>query len=163
VAAAAGAGLAVVGVLAMVPWMVGRPLLDVPPPLAGLLLIGLTTGLVGVLLEFAFMPVLNRLLWETAGWQAASETGRYAVAFVFGMVGVMGALCLGVAALVLTAGGKDMSPNAPEVSAQAKAIAVAVILTVCGIGGWLTWRFARLLQLVRQAVNTPEAQVASVK
>jgi Flp pilus assembly pilin Flp len=85
------------------------------------------------------------------------------VAFVFGMVGVMGALCLGVAALVLTAGGRDMNPDAPEVSVQAKAIAVVVILVVCGIGGWLTWRFARLLKLARNAVNQPEPEVASSK
>lgn len=162
-AAAVGAGLAVVGVVAMVPGVVGRPVLAVPVPAAGVLLVGLTTGLIGVLLEFAFMPVLNRFLWETAGWQAASETGRYAVAFVFGLVGVMGALCLGLAALVLTAGGRDMNPAPPEVSVQAKVIAVAVILTACGIGGWLTWRFARLLRLARQAVNTSEDQVASVK
>jgi hypothetical protein len=155
-AAAVGAGLAVVGVVAMVPGVVGRPALAVPVPAAGLLLVGLTAGLIGVLIEFAFMPVLNRLLWEMAGWQAASETGRYAVAFVFGLVGVMGALCLGLAAMVLTAGGRDMNPAPTEVSVQAKAIAVAVILTVCGIGGWLTWRFARLLRLVRHAVNSPE-------
>lgn len=155
-AAAIGAGLSAVGVVAMVPAVVGRPVLAVPPPAAGLLLVGMTTGLVGVLLEFAFMPVLNRLLWEASGWQAASQTGRYVVAFVFGMVAVMGALCLGVAALVLTAGGRDMNPDTTGVSVQAKAIAVVVILVVSGIGGWLTWRFARLLRLARHAVNTLE-------
>jgi endonuclease V-like protein UPF0215 family len=100
--------------------------------------------------------VLNRLLWETAGWQAATHTGRYAVAVVFGMVAVMGSLCLGVVAVVLTTDGKDVNTDAANVSVVAKVIAVLVILSLSGIGGWLSWRFARLLRLTRQAVSQPE-------
>lgn len=156
VAAAVGAGLSAVGVTAVVPLVIGRPMLVLPPTAAGFLLIGLSAGLVGVLLEFAFLMVVNRLLWETAGWQAATHTGRYAVAVVFGMVAVMGSLCLGVVALVLTAGGRDVNTDAAGVSVPAKVIAVLVILAVSGISGWLTWRFARLLRLTRQAIDQPE-------
>lgn len=155
-AATVGVGLSAVGVMAVTPLVVGRPVVVLPPTAAGLMLIGLSAGLVGVLLEFAFLVVLNRLLWETAGWQAAAHTGRYAVAVVFGMVAVMGSLCLGVMALVLTAGGQDVNTDAAGVSVSAKVIAVLVILSVSGIGGWLTWRFARLLRLTRQAVGQPE-------
>ena len=154
VVAAVGAGLAAVGVLVIVPLVIGRPVIELPPTGAGFLLVGLSAGLIGVLLEFAFMPVLHRVLWETAGWQAASHTGRYAVAFVFAMVAVMAALCLGVVALVLTAGGREAV--AVGVSVQAKAVAVVVSLAVCTVGGWITWRFLRLLQLARRSVNQPE-------
>lgn len=155
-AAAVGAGLAAVGVLVVVPLVIGRPVLELPPTGAGFLLVGLSTGLIGVLLEFAFMPVLNRVLWETAGWQAASHTGRYAVAYVFSAVAVMSVLCLGVVALVLTAGGQEPNAVGPGVSVQAKVIAVTVIVAVGGIGGWITWRFQRLLRLARRSVNQPE-------
>jgi hypothetical protein len=156
VAAAAGVGLSAAGVLAVVPLVIGRPILAPSPTAAGFLLIGLSAGLVGVLLEFAFLAVVNRLLWETAGWQAAADTGRYAVAVVFGMVAVMGCLCLGVVALVATAGGTDVNTDAAGVSVPAKVIAVLVILAVSGISGWLMWRFARLLRLTREAVCQPE-------
>jgi hypothetical protein len=152
-AATVGASVAAVGVLAVVPAIVGRPVLDVPPAGGGLILIGLSCGSLGVLLEFAFLPVLHRVLWETAGWHAANQTSRFVVAFVFGMVAVMAALCLGVVALVLTAGGG----NGPDdVSPHAKVIAVLVIVAVAAISGWMTWRFGRLLRLARSAVNHPE-------
>jgi hypothetical protein len=151
-----GAGLSVVGVAAVAPLVIGRPILALPPPAAGVLLIGLSTGLVGVLLEFAFLAVVNRLLWETAGWQVAAHTGRYAIAVVFGTVAVMGSLCLGVVAIVLTTGGNDVKADAADVSVLAKGIAALVILAVSGISGWLTWRFARLLRLTREAVCQPE-------
>lgn len=155
-AAAVGAGMAAAGALAVVPAVIGRPTIALPPVAAGFFLLGLATGLLGVVLEFAFLPLLNRLLWETAGWRAADQTGRYVVAFVFGMVAVMGTLCLGVMAIILSAGGRDMTADAAGVSVQAKGIAVVVILSVCGIGGWLTWRFLRLLRMTRNAVNQPE-------
>jgi len=162
--ATAGAGLATAGVVALVPAVVGRPVITLVPPTAGgFILIGLSAGLIGVLLEFAFLAVLNRVLWEAAGWQAAEHTGRYAVACVFGVVAVMAGLCLGVVALVLTSGGRDAATDAAGVSVTAKAIAVLVILTVGGVGGWLTWRFARLLRVARHAVDTPEPEVASLK
>jgi len=156
VTAAFGAALSAIGVLAVAPLIIGRPILVLPPTAAGFLLIGLSAGLVGVLLEFAFLAVVNRLLWETAGWQAATHTGRYAIAVVFGMVAVMGCLCLGVVALVLTAGGADANTDTANAPLVAKVIAVLVILAVSGISGWLTWRFARLLQLTREAVCQPE-------
>ncbi len=156
-AATAGAGLSAAGVLAVVPLVIGRPVITLLPPAAGgFILIGLSAGLIGVLLEFAFLAVVNRLLWDVAGRQAARHTGRYAVAVVFGMVAVMGCLCLGVVALVLSAGGMDANADAAGVSVPAKVIAVLVILTSCGIGGWLSWRFARLLRLTREAVCQPE-------
>ncbi len=155
-AAAVGAGLSAAGVLAVVPLVIGRPMLALPPTGAGFLMIGLSAGLIGVLLEFAILSVLNRLLWETAGWQTATQTGRYAVAVVFGTVAVMACLGLGVVALVVTAGGREVNTDAAGVSVPAKVIAVLVILAACGVGGWLTWRFARLLRLTRQAVTQPE-------
>ena len=74
-AASVGVGLSAVGVLTVAPLVVGRPVVVLPPTAAGVMLIGLSAGLVGVLLEFAFLVVLNRLLWETAGWQAAAGPG----------------------------------------------------------------------------------------
>lgn len=157
VVAAVGAGLSAAGVLAVVPLVIGRPVITLLPPAAGgFILIGLSAGLIGVLLEFAFVSVMNRLLWETAGWHAAANTGRYAVAVVSGAVAVMACLCLGVVALMLSAGGKDVNTDAAGVSVPAKVIAAVVILAVSGIGGWLTWRFARLLRLTREAVTQPE-------
>lgn len=152
-AAAAGATLALVGVLAVVPAIVGRPVLDVPVAGSGLILIGMSAGSLGVLLEFAFLPVLHRVLWEAAGWHAANQTSRFVVAFVFGMVAVMAALCLGVMALVLTAGPGD-GPD--DVSPHAKGIALVVIVAVGVISGWMAWRFGRLLRLTRSAVDHPE-------
>jgi hypothetical protein len=140
----------------MVPAVVGRPLLVLPPGGAALLLVGLSAGSAGVLLEFAFLTVLNRLLWETDGWKTAEQTGRYAIAFVCGVLAVMGTLCLGVVALALTTGGRDANTDPAGVSAPAKLVAAGVILAVCGIGGWLTWRFVRLLNLTRHAVTQPE-------
>jgi hypothetical protein len=163
VAAAVGAGLASVGVLVVVPLVIGRPVLDLPPAGAGFLLVGMSAGLIGVLLEFAFMPVLNRVLWETAGWQAAAHTGRYAVAYVFAAVAVTAVLCLGVMALVLTADGREANAAEAGVPVQAKVIAVAVIAAVAVIVGWITWRQLKLLRVARRAVNTAEPQVASVK
>lgn len=159
-AAAVGAGMTAAGALAVVPAIIGRPTITLPPVGAGFFLLGLSAGLFGVVLEFAFFPLLHRLLWETAGWQAADQTGRYVVAFVFGMVAVMGTLCLGMMAVVLTAGGREMTADAAGVSVQAKAVAVVVILSVCGIGGWLTWRFLRLLRMTRYAINQPEPSPA---
>ncbi len=161
--AAVGAGLSAAGVLAVVPLVLGRPFITLLPPAAGgFILIGLSAGLIGVLLEFAILSVLNRLLWETAGWQVSAHTGRYAVAVVFGAVAVMACLCLGVVALMLSAGGRDVTTDAAGVSVPAKVIAAVVILAVSGIGGWLTWRFARLLRLTREAVTQPEPTAESL-
>jgi hypothetical protein len=112
-----------------------------------LVLIGLTAGFIGILAELAFLTVLHRLLWETSGWQAAGQTGRYAVAFVFGLVAAVGSVCLGAMAILFTHG---------VAGEAAKVIASAVLATVCGCGVYLAWRFARLLQLTRVALAQPE-------
>jgi hypothetical protein len=163
-AAAVGAGVSAAGVLAVLPLVIGRPVITLLPPAAGgFILLGLSAGFVGVLLEFAFLTLMNRLLWETAGWQASAHTGRYVVAVVGGAVAAMACLCLGVVALVATAGGKDVNADAAGVSVAAKVIAAVVIVSVSGIGGWLTWRFAKLLRLTREAVIREEPEVASVQ
>lgn len=151
-AAAAGAGLAAAGVLAVVPVIVGKPGLHLTPLGLGFVMIGLTTGFVGVLAEFAFMSVLHRLLWETAGWQAAGQTGRYVVAFVFGVVAAVGAVCVGAMAAILT----YTHPDPAETVPPAKVIGGLVVAAVCGCGGYLAWRFSRLLKLARAALAQPE-------
>ena len=158
-AATVGSWLAAVGVVAMVPGVVGRPLLALPLPLpaAGVMLVGLACGLTGAVLEFAILVVLNRLLWETAGWQAAAATGRYAVAFVFGVVAAVGSVCVGAMAVVLTYGGSELAARPPAgFSAEARGIAGLVLLAIGGCGGYLAWRFARLLWQTRAALLLPE-------
>ncbi len=156
-AATTGAWLSAVGVLALVPGVIGRPLMDLSLAARAVVLIGLACGLVGVALEFAILVVLNRLLWETAGWQAAAATGRYAVAFVFGVVAAVGCVCVGMMAVVLTFGGSEVAVRPPAgLPTEVKVIGGLILLGVGGCGGYLGWRFARLLLLTRKALLLPE-------
>jgi hypothetical protein len=151
-AAAAGTGLTALGVIAAVPWLLGRPVLTPSPELIGLVLVGLTAGLVGVGIEFAFLTVLHRLLWETAGWKAANGTSRYTMEFVFATVAGMGSVCLGGMAAVVLIGGKTPGGIAPP---ELKWVGAAVLAALVGCVGWSVWRYGRLLMAALKAVGQP--------
>lgn len=155
-AAAVGAGLAVCGVLAGVPWLIGRPLLHPTPELIAVMLAGQTSGLIGVGIEFAFLTVLHRLLWDTAGWREANRTSRYTVEFVFTVVLGMGCVCVAGMTTVMAVGGRTREPAAP-VPPELKWIGLAVLASVAGCAGWMAWRYARILTTALRVIDQPEA------
>jgi hypothetical protein len=159
--AAFGAGLTAVGVVAVVPWLIGRPFLHLSAEMISLVLIGLACGLIGMGIEFAILTVLHRILWETAGWQAANSTSRFTSHFVFSVVVGMGSVCLGVMATVLAFGGHERQPGAappPEV----RWVGAIVLIALMSCAAWAIWRYARLLSTTFQALNQPEPQPPKV-
>lgn len=153
-AAAAGALLTTIGVACVAPRTVGPV---VPPVLAAILLIGITCGLLGTVLEFAFLPALHRLLADAAGWQAAARTNTYAVSFVFAVVGSMAVLGGGLVITVLAYGGKANQPGALQ--SPPSEVRVAVALTLSGLTALISLacvRYARLLAHTRRALTAPQ-------
>lgn len=153
-AATAGGLLTALGVACIAPRVLGPAL---PPLVAAALLVGVTCGLLGTILEFAFLPALHRLLAETAGWQAAARTNAYAVSFVFTVVSVMAVLGGGLVVTVLAFGGRANQPGAllvppPEARAAVAATLAALTLLVALI----CIRYARLLGHARRALSPPQ-------
>lgn len=155
-AAAAGTGLSAVGVVAVAAWLVGRSVGPVPTELVAVVLIGLVCGLVGLAVEFAFLTVVHRLLWEAAGWQAASHTGRYTLSFVFTAVAAMGSVSLGGMVAVIAFGGREREPGPLAVPPEVKWVAVAVLAALAGCAVWVVIQYVRLLTATRRAMAQPE-------
>ena len=153
-AAAIGGGMTAVGVFAVIPWLIGRPALQLSPELIALVMIGVTCGLLGIGIEFAFLNVLHRLLWETVGWQVANNTSRYTMQFVFAIVTGMGSLCLGAMAAVMV-GGDRTNSAVPWIGAT-------VIAAVFGCALWTMGQYTKLLTTTLHALNQPEPQPPKV-
>ena len=153
-AAAVGGLLTAAGVACVTPRVLGPGL---PPVLAAVLLIGLACGLLGTVLEFAFLPALHRLLADAAGWQAAARTNSYAVSFVFAVVSSMAVLGGGLVVTVLAYGGKANQPGALQ--SPPPEVRVAVALTLSGLialVGLACVRYARLLAHTRRSLAAPQ-------
>lgn len=153
-AAAAGGLLSAFGVACITPRVLGPAL---PPLLAAVLLVGVTCGLLGTILEFAFLPALHRLLADTAGWRAAARTNSYAVSFVFTVVSSMAVLGGGLVVTVLAFGGRANQPGAlitppPEVRA-AVALTLSALTVLVAL---ICLRYARLLSHTRRALTPPQ-------
>jgi hypothetical protein len=139
----------------------GGPLKVFPAEAIAVVFIGLMCGGIGIALEFAFLTVLHRLLWETAGWQAANRTSTYTMDFVFTAVVGMGSICLGGMTVILVFGGQPRPEAGPvavlpvEVKWVAAAVLVALVLCVT----WVIGRYTRLLQATIQAISQPEPQL----
>lgn len=153
-ASAVGSLLVAIGAIAVIPWLVGRPVLHLSPELLALVLAGLTCGLVGLGIEFAFLTVLHRLLWETAGWQVANGTSRYTMHFVFAVVAGMGSVCLGTMSAVMV-GGDRAHPAVPWIGG-------AVLAVVAGCVLWTMGRYGRLLMAALHALDQPAPQPPKV-
>ena len=153
-AAAVGGLLSAVGVACVTPRFLGPSL---PPVLAAILLIGVTCGLLGAALEFAFLPALHRLLADSAGWQAAARTHAYAVSFVFTVVAVMAVLGAGLVVTVLAFGGKANQPGALQSPPTEVRVAVALTLGfVTALVALAALRYALLLAHARRALAVPQ-------
>lgn len=128
-----------------------------PSVFAALLLVGMAGGLLGTILEFAFLPALHRLLADAAGWQAAARTNAYAVSFVFTVVSSMAVLGGGLVVTVLAFGGKANQPGALLAPPAEARVAVAVTLgALTSLIGLACARYARLLAHTRRALAAPQ-------
>jgi len=151
--ATAGAVLTAVGLACVVPRAFGLT----GAPVSAVLLVGVTCGLLGSVLEVAFLPALQRLLADVAGWRAAARVNAYAVSLVFALVAGMAVLGGGMVVAVLAYAGNPQPPDAartppPEVRAVVTltlSLLIALISLVCV-------RYFRLLAHARRALATPE-------
>lgn len=164
--AAAGAIFTGIGELSTAPWFLGMPLRSLPSEAAAFVLVGLLCGVIGIVMEFAFLSALHRLLWETSGWQAANKAGNYAITFVFAAVSAMATVSAGYMIVILSAGGKpgQMAPD-PVINPLAVEIRIVSIMVLAGltsITALVCWRYGRLLSLTRRALATPQAYAGHV-
>ena len=159
---AVGAVFTGIGETSAIPYLVGRTVFELPPEIAALAFIGLLCGLIGLVLEFAFVTAIHRLLWETAGWQAANKTGTYAVTFLFSSVAAMLAVIVGGIAVMVLVGG---APGLPPVEADAAAnpppvevrVVTAIVLSILtAITALVAYRYGRLLRSTRRALAAPQ-------
>jgi len=164
--AAAGAIFTGIGELATAPWFLGMPLRALPPEFAAIVMIGLLCGAIGIVMEFAFLSAIHRLLWETAGWQAANKAGNYAITFVFASVSAMATVIAGYMIVILSSGGKPgqiaPDPVGNPLGAEIRIVSILVLAGLVTITGLVAWRYGRLLSLARRALATPQAYTGQV-
>jgi len=164
--AAAGAIFTGIGELSTAPWFLGMPLGTLPSEVAAFVTIGFLCGAIGIVMEFAFLSAIHRLLWETSGWQAANKAGNYAITVVFAAVSAMATVIAGYMIVILSAGGKpgQMAPDpvADPLSAEIRIVSIMVLAGLSSIVGLVCWRYARLLSLTRRALATPQAYAGQV-
>jgi hypothetical protein len=164
--AAAGAIFTGIGELSTAPWFMGMPLRSLPSEAAAFVLIGLLCGAIGIVMEFAFLSALHRLLWETSGWQAANKAGNYAITFVFAAVSAMATVIAGYMIVILSAGGTpgQMAPDpvGNPLAAEIRIVSIMVLAGLTTITALVCWRYARLLSLTRRALATPQAYAGQV-
>ena len=154
-------------ITSVLPWLVGRTVFELPPEIAALAFIGIACGLIGLVLEFAFIMVVHRLLWETAGWQAANKTGRYAVTFLFSAVAAMGTLIAGGATVMALLGiapapPVDAAVAANPLPADVQVVRAIVLSVLTAIAGLVAYRYGRLLRSTRRALSTPQPYAGAV-
>jgi hypothetical protein len=156
-AAAAGTKLSACGVVSLGVMLTVGMAVRLPAELAAATLIGLVCGLIGLALEFAFLTVIHRLLWEADGWQAANRTGRYTLSFVFAAVAAMGSVILGGTTAVLAFGGMQRAAAGPmPMPVEVRWIFAAVLVALAGCVGWVVVRYVQLLTATRNALGHPE-------
>ena len=156
---AVGAVFTGIGETSAIPWLVGRTVFELPPEIAALAFIGLLCGLIGLVLEFAFVSAIHRLLWETAGWQAANKTGTYAVTFLFSSLAAMASVIVGGIAVMALVGG---APALPPVEAanplpvEVRVVTAIVLSILTAITALVAYRYGRLLRATRRALAAPQ-------
>jgi len=159
--AAAGAVFTGIGEVSTAPWFLGMPLRSLPSEIAAFVMIGLLCGIIGIVMEFAFLSAIHRLLWETSGWQAANKAGNYAITFVFAAVSAMATVIAGYMIVILSEGGKpgQMVPDqvGNPMGAEIRIVSVLVLGGLASITGLVCWRYGRLLSLTRRSLATPQA------
>ncbi len=149
-------------ITSVIPWLVGRTVFDLPPEIAALAFIGILCGLIGLVLEFAFITAIHRLLWETAGWQAANKTGTYAVTFLFSAVAAMAVVIGGGAAVMVLVGAvpgappADADPAGHPMPLEVRIVRAFVLSVLTAITGLVAYRYGRLLRSTRRALATPQ-------
>ncbi len=148
-------------ITSVLPWLVGRTVFELPPEVAALAFIGIACGLIGLVLEFAFITAVHRLLWETAGWQAANKTGRYAVTFLFSAVAALATLIAGGATVMALLGIAPAPPvegavAANPLPADVQVVRAVVLSVLTAIAGLVAYRYGRLLRNTRRALSAPQ-------
>jgi len=152
-AATAGAVLTAVGLACVVPRAIGLT----GAAVSAALLAGISCGLLGSVLEIAFLPALQRLLTNVAGWRAAARVNAYAVSLVFAFVAGTAVLGGGMVVAVLAFTGNDHHPE--EVRTPPPEVRVVVTLTLSLLIALISLgcvRYLRLLTHARRALATPE-------
>ncbi len=149
-------------ITSVIPWLVGRTVFDLPPEIAALAFLGILCGLIGLVLEFAFVTALHRLLWETAGWQAANKTGTYAVTFLFSSVAAMAVVIAGGAAVMALLGFAPAPPPAEAdfvanpLPLEVRVVRAIVLSALTAITALVAYRYGRLLRSTRRALAAPQ-------
>jgi|GEM_PF-1789252 len=149
-------------ITSVIPWLVGRTVFELPPEIAALAFFGILCGLIGLVLEFAFVTAIHRLLWETAGWQAANKTGSYAMTFLVSSVAAMLTVIAGGAAVIALVGGLPATPPAETDIASAtlpievRIVRAFVLGGLTAITALVAYRYGRLLRSTRRALAAPQ-------
>ncbi len=160
---AVGAVFTGIGETSAIPWLVGKTVFELPPEIAALAVIGLLCGLIGLVLEFAFVTAIHRLLWETAGWQAANKTGHYAVTFLFSSVAAMVSVIIGGIVVMILVGKPPAPPVGIEVGTnplpnpiKVRIVTAFVLSVLTAITALVAYRYGRLLRSTRRALAAPQ-------
>ena len=148
-------------ITSVIPWLVGRTVFELPPEIAALAFLGILCGLIGLVLEFAFVTAIHRLLWETAGWQAANKTGRYAVTFLFSSVAAMLTVIAGGIAVIVLVGTPAPPPVDTDIASaplpfEVRVVRAFVLGGLTAITALVAYRYGRLLRSTRRALATPQ-------
>lgn len=158
-AARSGVLIRAVGyVLAVLPWLGGRSLVDTPVVVAALAEAGLLTATVGAGLEFGVLALWSRLLTESGGRAAARRVAGYAVTVGVAVVATANAVCLAGMMTVMTLRRTAPPPHPPGPPRRLDLAAVpdegwyavlAVLAVTTGFGAVLCVRYYRILTAVR--------------
>jgi len=148
-------------ITSVIPWLVGRTVFELPPEIAALAFLGILCGLIGLVLEFAFITAIHRLLWETAGWQAANKTGNYAVTFLFSAVTAMATLVAAGATVMALVGIAPAPPVEVNLAAnplpeEVQVVRAVVLGVLTAITALVAYRYGRLLRSTRRALASPQ-------
>jgi hypothetical protein len=147
--AAKGALFSALGSTSLVPILIGRPIIELPVVVFSLVLIGLVAGGFGLVLEFTFLPMLHRFLWEHEGQHVAQKTDRYLFTVVLAVLGSLFCTMFGGLLIVtlVQAQSASLPPGTPvNITMQLRLIGLAVVTAVTLVTLWPIFRYANILE-----------------
>jgi len=154
-----GASLIAVGQFSVVLLYLTRTIQMMPTEVMPLIMAGLLSGAMGIAMEFGILSVLHRILWETAGWQAANLTGRFAITLIGSTITTLSIVCIGLIGLSSL---HKQDPAALTLP-QTRIAMAGMVGALIGFVFLVSMKYRRLLMTTHQALAQPEAYVAPEK
>ncbi len=154
-----GASLLAVGQFSVVLLYLTRTFPMMPIETMPIIMAGLLCGALGVAMEFGILSALHRILWETAGWQAANLTGRFAITLIGSSIATLSIVCIGLMGL----SSLHKQDPAALTQPQTRIVLAGMVGALVGFVLLVSMKYRRLLLVTSQALAQPEAYVAPEK